>query len=153
MNWIWRKIYIQVHQSSFSPNSAVVTRPDSGWLGPGSNPWSMYKKIIKLTEHHKEIVRNVIAVGKMQRKKREKTLFSGAKQGVTGRGRYRGCYKSVVTVTGVSWAEISIGPLRRGKANLHCNVPVMFLYWSCNVGTLQEHYRSNTGSIQWMPTE
>ena len=95
------KIYIQVNQSSFSPNSAVVTRPDSGWLGPGSNPWSMYKKIIKLTEHHEEIVINVIAVGKMQRKNREKALFSGPKQGVTARGRYRGCYKTVVTLTGV----------------------------------------------------
>ena len=41
------KIYIQVNQSSFSPNSAVVRPPDSGWVGPGSNPWSLAKIIIK----------------------------------------------------------------------------------------------------------
>ena len=50
------KIYIQVNQSSFSPNSAVVTRPDSGWVGPGSNPWSMDKIIIKFNEILEEIV-------------------------------------------------------------------------------------------------
>ena len=55
------KIYIQVNQSSFSPNSAVVTRPDSGWVGPGSNPWSMDKIIIKLTLRHEQIVRNMVA--------------------------------------------------------------------------------------------
>ena len=41
------KIYIQVNQPSFSPNSAVVTQPGSGWVRPGSNPWSMDKVIIK----------------------------------------------------------------------------------------------------------
>ena len=46
------KIYIQVNQSSFSPNSAVVTRPDSGWVGPGSNPWSLDKLIIKENDIH-----------------------------------------------------------------------------------------------------
>ena len=46
------KKYIQVNQSSFSPNSAVVTRPDSGWVGPGSNPWSLDKIIIKENEIH-----------------------------------------------------------------------------------------------------
>ena len=46
------KIYIQVNQSSFSPNSAVVTQRDSGWVGPGSNPWSLDKIIIKLNEIH-----------------------------------------------------------------------------------------------------
>ena len=35
------QIYIQVNESSFSPNGAVVTHADSGWVGPGSNPWSM----------------------------------------------------------------------------------------------------------------
>ena len=42
-----KNIYIQVNQSSFSPNSAVVTQPDSGLVRPGSNPWSMDKLIIK----------------------------------------------------------------------------------------------------------
>ena len=46
------KIYIKVNQSSFTPNSAVVTQPDSGWLGPGSNPWSLDKLIIKENEIH-----------------------------------------------------------------------------------------------------
>ena len=46
------KKYIQVNQSSFSPNSAVVTQRDSGWVGPGSNPWSLDKIIIKLNEIH-----------------------------------------------------------------------------------------------------
>ena len=41
------KIHIQVNQSSFSPNGAVVTLADSGWVRPGSNPWSMAKVIIK----------------------------------------------------------------------------------------------------------
>ena len=44
------KIYIQVNHSSFSPNGAVVTQADSGWVNPGSNPWSMDKVIIKLSE-------------------------------------------------------------------------------------------------------
>ena len=55
------KKYIQVNQSSFSPNSAVVTQRDSGWVGPGSNPWSMDKIIIKLTLRHEQIVRNMVA--------------------------------------------------------------------------------------------
>ena len=44
------KIYIQVNQLSFSPNGAVVTQADSGWVGPGSNPGSMDKILIKLNE-------------------------------------------------------------------------------------------------------
>ena len=43
------KIYIQVNQLSFSPNSAVVTQPDSGWVGPASNPWFI-SKLIKITK-------------------------------------------------------------------------------------------------------
>ena len=44
------KMYIQVNHSSFSPNGAVVTQADSGWVNPGSNPWSMDIVIIKLSE-------------------------------------------------------------------------------------------------------
>ena len=43
------KIYIEVNQSVFSPNSAVVTQPGSGWVGPGSNPWFI-SKLIKITQ-------------------------------------------------------------------------------------------------------
>ena len=46
------KIYIQVNQSFFSANSAVVTQLGSGWVGPGSNPWSMDKLIIKQIDIH-----------------------------------------------------------------------------------------------------
>ena len=63
--------YIQVNQSSFSPNSAVVTQRDSGWVGPGSNPWSLDQIIIKLNEIHEELVTTAIAIVKDQAKKRE----------------------------------------------------------------------------------
>ena len=91
---------------------------------------------------------NVVAVGKRQRKNWEKALFSGEKQGVTGRGRYRGCYKTVVTVTGVSWSDISIGPLRRGNSNLPCNDPVTIQYRSCIDPHQMDRYRIVTGALQ-----
>ena len=42
------KIYIY-KLINHSPNSAVVTRPGSGWVGPGSNPWFI-TKLIKITK-------------------------------------------------------------------------------------------------------
>ena len=65
------KIYIQVNQSSFSPNSAVVTQRDSGWVGPGSNPWSLDQIIIKLNKMHAELMTPAIGIVKNQAKKRE----------------------------------------------------------------------------------
>ena len=50
----------------------------------------MYKKINKLTEHHEEIVRNVIAVGKMQRKYREKNTFFRGKTRCYRQGEIQG---------------------------------------------------------------
>ena len=44
------KIYIQVNQTFFSQNSAVVTQTDSGWVTPGSNPWLIDQVIIKISE-------------------------------------------------------------------------------------------------------
>ena len=44
------KIHIQVNQSSFSQNSAVVTQTDSGWVTPGSNPWFIDQVKIKVSE-------------------------------------------------------------------------------------------------------
>ena len=58
------KIYIQVNQSSFSPNGAVVTHADSGWVSPGSNPCSMDKIQIKLNEVQETKVQQAIAIRK-----------------------------------------------------------------------------------------
>ena len=65
------KKYIQVNQSSFSPNSAVVTQRDYGWVGPGSNPWSLDQIIIKLNKMHAELMTTAIGIVKNQAKKRE----------------------------------------------------------------------------------
>ena len=82
------------------------------------------------------------------KKQRKITFFQGKKQGVTGRGRYRGCYKNFVTLTGVTWVEISIGPLRRGHANLLCNDPVTIQYRSCIDPHHMDRYRIVTGALQ-----
>ena len=71
------KIYVQVNQSSFSPNSAVVTQRDSGWVGPGSNAWSLDKIKIKLNEIHKELVTTAITIVKNQAKKRKLWVIVG----------------------------------------------------------------------------
>ena len=58
------KIYIQVNQTSFSPNGAVVTHADSGWVSPGSNPCSMDKIKMKLNEVQEAKVQLPISIKK-----------------------------------------------------------------------------------------
>ena len=66
----------------------------------------MDKVIIKLSEIVSEIVTNVTAVGKKTSKKRRKsTFFWGKKKVLQAGGDTGGCYKTLVTVTGVSWSN------------------------------------------------
>ena len=62
------RISIQVNCSSFSPNGAVVTLSNSGWMVPGSNPWSMDEIVITFNEIHGTMVKKVMGIGKIRGK-------------------------------------------------------------------------------------
>ena len=54
----------------------------------------------------------------------QKHIFSGEIQGVTGRGRYRGCYSCYSCYI---WVDISVGPNHSIIVYMYQNITVHFL--------------------------
>ena len=149
MKWIWRKIYIQVNQSSFSPNSAVVTRPDSGWVVPGSNPCSMDKVIIKWSETHDEIVKNMVAMAKNEAKQpkigEKNTYFEGQNKVLQAGGYTGDVTNMLLQLQGCHGQTLALVPCAGTKVIF----TVKFLYSSCKVHPNLELYRNYTGTLHW----